>query len=77
MPDRDVSTIRDLIYYQHAKSSQKAPSPPPMGRAGSSTGATRSSMTPSRRSSHLCCRSRSGTADIGDLDGNGETTVGS
>jgi hypothetical protein len=33
MPDRDVRTIRDIIYYQYAKIIAKAPWPPTGGKA--------------------------------------------
>ena len=56
MPDREVSTIGDLIYYQYATSIAKSAFAASDGEsrlAGSITGTTRGSMTPSRRFSPL------------------------
>ena len=78
MPDRHVSTIRDLIYYQHATIIAKsafAASDRESRLKYRGDKKFHDSIPPVLPS--CCCRSRSGTADIGDLDGNGETTVGS
>ena len=56
MPDRESDTIGDLIHYQYTTiiaQSAFAASDGESRLAGSITGTTRSSMTPSRRFSHL------------------------
>ena len=69
MPDRDVKTIRELIYCQYATIIAKSAFAVSDGESRLKHRGTRSSMTPSAASPLCRCHNCSGTRDTGDLDG--------
>ncbi len=84
MPDRDVATIRDLIYYQFAKIKAKNAFAASDGREGYTLkhrGDKKyyDSIPPLPEKKYLktiCnCHNCSGTPDKGDLDGDDVVTV--
>ena len=76
MPDRDVKTIRDLVYYPYATIIAR-------NAFAASDGESRLKLRGDRKlldfhpaASPLCrCRNCSGTADTGDMDGDEVVTV--
>ena len=68
MPDREVATIRDLIHYQHATIVAKS-------AFATSGGESRPKLRGDKKYYDSIPLLRSGTLDIGDIDGDGETTV--
>jgi len=82
MPDRDVRTVRDLIYYQYAKIIAKMAFAACDGESSLEHRDDKKfydSIPPLLEKKYLKtiynCHNCSGTLDIGDLDGNDMVTV--
>ena len=76
MPGRDVKTIRDLIHYQHATIIAKSASAASDGESRLKLRGDKKLLDFHPAASPLCrCHNCSGTADIGDMDGDGVITV--
>ena len=76
MPDRDVATIKDPIYYQYAKIKAKSAFAASDGEKQDEASGRQEVLWLHPAAPPICrCRNCSGTAGIGDLDGNGVITV--
>ena len=76
MPDEDVRTIGELIHYQYATIIAKNAFAASDGESGLKHWGDKKLYDSIPPLLHICrCRNCSGTADIGDLDADGETTV--
>jgi len=76
MTDRDVNTIRDFIHYQHATIIAKSAFAASDGESRLKLRGDKMFLDFHPAASPLCrCHNCSGTADIGDMDGDSVITV--